>query len=127
MSQFALLFPMLALVLLTFGVAVALFRARKRSVREGHTPVSYFRTFQGSREPEFLAQATRHFSNLFETPTLFYAGCLAGMVADVTGGFVVAVAAVDERVLVSPPPIVCVLIVLLVKWVRIAASRPPQL
>ena len=92
MSQFALLFPMLALVLLTFGVAVALFRARKRSVREGHTPVSYFRTFQGSREPEFLAQATRHFSNLFETPTLFYAGCLAAMVADVTGGFVVVVA-----------------------------------
>ena len=51
MSQFALLFPMLALVLLTFCVAVMLFRARVRSVREGHTPVSYFRVFHGSPEP----------------------------------------------------------------------------
>jgi hypothetical protein len=62
-----------------------LFRARVRSVREGHTPVSYFRTFQGSPEPEFLAKPTRHFVNLFEAPTLFYAGCLAAMVAGVTG------------------------------------------
>jgi len=92
MTQYQLLYPMLALVLLTFGVAVVLFRARKRSVREGHTPVSYFRTFHGSQEPEFLAQATRHFSNLFETPTLFYAGCLAAMVANVTDAFAVAVA-----------------------------------
>jgi hypothetical protein len=84
MSQYQLLFPMLAMVLLTFGVAVVLFRARKRAVREGHTPVSYFRTFQGSQEPEFLAKPTRHFSNLFEQPTLFYAGCLAALVVGVT-------------------------------------------
>ena len=80
MTRLQLLFPMLAMVLLTFGVAVVLFRARKRSVREGHTPVSYFRTFQGSQEPEFLAKSTRHFVNLFEVPTLFYAGCLTAMV-----------------------------------------------
>ena len=57
MSDYRLVYPMLALVLLTFGVAVVLFRARVRSVREGRTPVSYFRTFQGSPEPEFLAGA----------------------------------------------------------------------
>jgi len=55
MSANSLLFPMLALVLLTFGVATLLFRARVRSVREGHVAVSYFRVFQGSPEPEFLA------------------------------------------------------------------------
>ena len=92
MSQFALLFPILALVLLTFGVAVMLFRARVRSVREGHTPVSYFRVFHGSPEPEFLAQRTRHFTNLFETPVLFYAGCLAAMVAGVSGPVVLTLA-----------------------------------
>jgi len=92
MSQYALLFPMLALVLLTFGVSVLLFRARIRSVREGHTPVSYFRVFQGSPEPESLAKVTRHFSNLFETPVLFYAGCLTAMVVGVTGAVVVALA-----------------------------------
>jgi len=92
MSEFALLYPMLAMVLLTFGVGVVLFRARRRSVREGHTPVSYFRVFHGSPEPEFLAKPTRHFANLFETPTLFYAGCLAAMVAGVADSAVLALA-----------------------------------
>jgi len=92
MPDFSLIYPMLALVLLTFSVGVVLFRARVRSVREGHTPVSYFRVFQGSPEPEFVAKPTRHFANLFETPTLFYAGCLAAMVAGVTGPVVVALA-----------------------------------
>lgn len=85
MSEFALVFPMLAMVLLTICVALVLFRARLRSVREGHTPVSYFRVFHGSLEPEFLAKPTRHYVNLFETPVLFYAGCLAAMVVGATG------------------------------------------
>lgn len=92
MSDYSLVFPMLALVLLTFGVAVVLFRARIRSVREGHTPVSYFRVLSGSPEPEFLAQPTRHFTNLFEVPTLFYAACLAAMVVGVTGPWALALA-----------------------------------
>jgi hypothetical protein len=58
MSACSLVYPMLALVLLTSGVAVVSFRARVRSIREGHTPVSYFRTLQGSREPEFSAKPT---------------------------------------------------------------------
>lgn len=91
-SQFDLVFPMLALVVLTFVVSVMLFRARLRSVREGHTPMSYFRVFQGSPEPEFLAKPTRHYVNLFETPVLFYAGCLAAMIAGVTGPVVVGLA-----------------------------------
>jgi len=86
MSGFPLVYPMFAMVLLTFAVAVVLFRARIRAVREGHTAVSYFRTFAGSPpEQEFLAKPTRHFANLFEVPTLFYAGCLAAMVVGATG------------------------------------------
>jgi hypothetical protein len=92
MSANSLVYPMLALVLLTFGVAVVLFRARVRSIREGHTPLSYFRTFQGAQEPEFLAKPSRHFVNLFEVPTLFYAGCLAAMVTGITGPLMVALA-----------------------------------
>jgi hypothetical protein len=86
MSGFPLVYPMFAMVLLTFCVAVVLFRARIRSMREGHTAVSYFRTFAGSPpEQEYLAKPTRHFANLFEVPTLFYAGCLAAMVVGATG------------------------------------------
>jgi hypothetical protein len=92
MSDFSLVYPMLAMVLLTFGVALALFRARLRAIREGHTAVSYFRLLQGSPEPEFLAKPTRHLINLFETPVLFYAGCLAAMVVGVSGPGVIALA-----------------------------------
>jgi len=91
MPPFSLIFPMVAMVLLTFGVALVLFRARLRAVREG-LPVSYFRLLQGSQEPEFLAKPTRHLINLFETPVLFYAGCLAGMVAGVDDAVVVGLA-----------------------------------
>jgi hypothetical protein len=92
MSELSLVYPMLALVLLTCGVLIALFRSRVRMVREGLAPVSYFRVFQGSPEPEFAAKPARHFTNLFEAPTLFYAACLTAMVAGVSGVVVVALA-----------------------------------
>jgi hypothetical protein len=93
MSELSLIYPMLALVLLTFGVLIALFRSRVRMVREGLAPVSYFRTFQGSVvEPEFTVKPQRHFANLFEAPTLFYAACLAAMVTGITGTVVVVLA-----------------------------------
>ena len=92
MSVLSLVYPMLAMVLLTFAVLVVLFRSRVRMVREGLAPVSYFRTFQGSLEPDYAVKPARHFVNLFEAPTLFYAGCLAAMVVGVTGWGVLAVA-----------------------------------
>ena len=92
MSELSLVYPMLALVLLTVGVLVVLFRSRVRMVREGLAPVSYFRVFQGSLEPEYAAKPARHFTNLFEAPTLFYVGCLMAMVTGVTGTAVVALA-----------------------------------
>lgn len=92
MPELSLVYPMLALVLLTACVLIVLFRSRVRMVREGLAPVSYFRVFQGSPEPEFAAKPARHFSNLFEAPTLFYAGCLTAMVAGVTDAAVIALA-----------------------------------
>jgi hypothetical protein len=84
MSDFRFVYPMLAMVLLTFVVLIALFRSRIRAVREGHAPVSYFRVFQGSQEPEYAAKFSRHFTNLFEAPTLFYVACVAAIVVGVS-------------------------------------------
>jgi hypothetical protein len=92
MSELRLVYPMLAMVLLTFFVLIRLFRSRIRMVREGHAPVSYFRTFQGSQEPEYAVKPARHLANLFEAPTLFYVGCLAAMVTAVSGWAVLALA-----------------------------------
>lgn len=79
MNRFSLVYPMFAMVLLTFGVLVALFRTRARSVRAGEMSASYFKTYQEGAEPEAAAKLARHFSNLFESPVLFYAACLAAM------------------------------------------------
>jgi hypothetical protein len=92
MPELSLVYPMLAMVLLTSIVLVLLFRSRVRMVREGLAPVSYFRVFQGSPEPEFAAKPARHFTNLFEAPTLFYVGCLTAMVAGINDTPVVALA-----------------------------------
>ena len=88
MNADALVYPMFALVLLTAAVLVILFRSRVRAVREGKVTARYFRIYQGEVEPESTAKPARHFSNLFEAPTLFYAGCLAAMITRDTGALV---------------------------------------
>ena len=88
MNPHALVYPMFALVVLTATVLVILFRSRVRAVREGKVTAKYYRIFQGETEPEEAAKPARHFSNLFEAPTLFYAGCLAAMVTADSGASV---------------------------------------
>jgi hypothetical protein len=80
MSNAALVWPMYAMTLLTAFVLVRLFRTRVRAVRSGAVPASYFRAFRDGIEPEDSAILSRHFSNLFEAPTLFYAACMTAMV-----------------------------------------------
>jgi len=87
-----LIYPMFAMVLLTATVLVILFRSRVRAVREQKVTTKYFRIYQGETEPEESAKASRHFTNLFEAPTLFYAACLAAMVTGQSGAAIVALA-----------------------------------
>jgi hypothetical protein len=84
MPNLTLIYPMAAMVLLTVFVLVRLFRSRVAAVRTGQVEASYFRLYVGD-EPETTRKVSRHFSNLFEAPTLFYIACLAGMVAGVAG------------------------------------------
>lgn len=82
MSSALLVLPMSAMVLLTLGTLVITFRSRIQAVREGAVPPTFYKLYQGGTEPEYAVKPARHFSNLFEAPTLFYAGCLAAMVTD---------------------------------------------
>jgi hypothetical protein len=68
------------MVLLTATVLAILFRSRVRAVREGRVTARYFKVYQGETEPEYAIRPGRHFINLFEVPTLFYAACLTAMV-----------------------------------------------
>lgn len=77
----SILYPMAGLAALTFGVAVLLVKRRFGAIKAGETAnLSYFKTFQGEGEPEYVRVAQRNMINLFETPVLFYVGCLAAAV-----------------------------------------------
>ncbi len=85
MSEQALVYPMFAMVILSFAVLVTLFRTRLKSVRAAQVEVGYFETYSGPKEPDGSVKLSRHFVNLFETPVLFYAACLAGIATGLTG------------------------------------------
>jgi len=73
-----MIYTMFAMVLLTFAVAVYMFRLRVTAVRSGQLKLSHFRLNNESDIPTKLTQASRNYSNLFEMPVLFYvAGSLA--------------------------------------------------
>jgi hypothetical protein len=78
--NFDLVYPMAAMVLLTFLVLIKMFRSRVRAVKAGEANAGYYKTYQEGSEPRETAQMSRHLVNLFESPTLFYAACIAGMV-----------------------------------------------
>jgi hypothetical protein len=79
-TDYGLFYPMFAMFLLSGTVLALLFAGRVRAIRAREVAQSYFKVYQGAAEPEYSAQRARHFSNLFEAPTLFYAVCLAAMV-----------------------------------------------
>ena len=74
-----LVYPMAAMVILTFTVLVKMFRSRVAAVKAGEATPGYYKTYQEGSEPRETAQLSRHLVNMFESPTLFYAACIAGM------------------------------------------------
>ncbi len=79
-----LIYPMFAMVVLTFAVGLLSLKNRIAAVKQG-LPARYFKTFTDSVPPEAVVKTDRHFVNLFEVPVLFYAGCLVAMILPLTG------------------------------------------
>ncbi|MBL4572777.1 MAG: MAPEG family protein [Gammaproteobacteria bacterium] len=80
-----MLYAMFMLVILTTVIMVLTARVRIRSVQSGKVPQSYYRLMEGHDIPDFVAKTTRNFNNLFEVPTLFYAGGAVYLALDQTG------------------------------------------
>jgi hypothetical protein len=70
-----LLWPMLALVALTFLVTMEMYRRRIAEIRSRRIPLASIATSRGMATLEDVAAAD-NFRNLFEMPVLFYAACL---------------------------------------------------
>ena len=92
MSEYVLVYPMAAMVLLTFLVLVRMVRGRFAAVGRGDIDARFYKTYQGDNEPRGAAQNTRHFINLFENPVLFYAACIVAMVTAQGAGLIVWIA-----------------------------------
>ena len=99
--MYALVYPMAAMVLLTFLVLMRMVLGRVAAVRNGEVDARFYKTYQGDGEPRVAAQNTRHFINLFESPVLFYAACVVAIVTGQGDGLMVwlAWAYVAARVL----------------------------
>lgn len=67
-----MIYAMFAMILLTFSVAVYLFKLRVAAVKSGEVKISAFRLNDTATMPTNMLQAARNYSNLFEMPTLFY-------------------------------------------------------
>ena len=77
----AIFWPILAQVLLTYGIYMVVSVRRVGAIKAGTAKVSDFKV--PSIEPEPSATAARNLVNQFELPVLFYAACLS---LYVTGG-----------------------------------------
>ena len=92
MEASPILYPLFCMVLLT---AVALFRLgylRYTAVARRQVDPKFYRTYQGSAEPDRVAATSRHVINLFETPVLFYAAVLLALQTGRAGAFLVGLA-----------------------------------
>jgi len=79
----SLLVPMLVVVALTFIAFFRMAQMRGAAVKGGHDP-AYYKAHLGTPEPEATVVAVRHYGNLLELPTLFYAACLAAFALGMT-------------------------------------------
>ena len=90
-NQMHIFVPMLVVVALTFVAFIRMGGARGRAVKEGQDP-DFYKAHLGEPEPEYATAATRHYDNLFEMPTIFYAACLTAYVLGAVTGWVLAFA-----------------------------------
>ncbi|MDJ0910212.1 MAG: MAPEG family protein [Woeseiaceae bacterium] len=88
--EWELVYPMATMVLLTALVLVRMVLGRMAAVRRGEVDARFYKTFDsGEGETRQLAQHTRNFINLFESPVLFYAGCITAMVVGQGTGVII--------------------------------------
>ncbi len=88
----AILWPAFALVALTLVVVMRLASLRFAAVRAGQVDPRFYRLYRGEGETEAAAATSRNLSNLYEMPTLFYAGIAIAFAAGQTGTWLVALA-----------------------------------
>ncbi len=74
-----IIYPMFALVVLTFFIGFSTGISRLISATKGLVDPKYFKLFVGDTPPESMLKLGRNFSNLLEVPILFYTVCIISL------------------------------------------------
>lgn len=92
MKQTLIIYPVFAVVLLTFVVGIRMLLLRIKAVKQQGLNPGYFLLNRGAKLPDGLAKITQHYDNLFEMPVLFYVACLAILATNNTDAVFVGLA-----------------------------------
>jgi hypothetical protein len=78
-----IIYPMFALVVLTFIIGFSTGISRLISAKKGLVDRRYFKLFTGYSPPDNIVKLGRNFSNLLEVPILFYVVGIILLVLDI--------------------------------------------
>jgi len=92
MDKTSILFPMIALVTLTFAVLLLIPVRRFRAGIAGQIKFDDFRYGESARVPPEVSIPNRNMMNLLELPLLFYVACLVYLVIGRVDEFALALA-----------------------------------
>jgi hypothetical protein len=84
-NPIAIFLPVLVVVALSLVAFIRMGTARAGIAKT--MDMNYYRAHLGAPEPEAARAAVRHYDNLFELPTLFYAACLTAYVLNAVSGW----------------------------------------
>lgn len=85
-NQVSIFLPVLLVVALTYVAFIGMAAGRAAAMKTGMDP-RFYKAHQGGPEPEGTVVKVRHYHNLLELPTVFYAACLAAYVLAAVGSW----------------------------------------
>lgn len=80
MYNFSLIYPIAALIFLTFFIMYLLLVLRVKAVRTHKVSPRYFKLNKGEDIPDNMLAVSQNYSNLFELPALFYVACVVAII-----------------------------------------------
>lgn len=89
MDPSSILYPSIAMALLTLALLVYMGLSRAGAVRRGEVNPRFYRSYREGEQPEALHLLGRHVQNHFEVPPLFHVVVLATYVTGLVDGLAV--------------------------------------
>jgi len=84
-----ILYPLYSMVILTICLWILCVFVRVKQVSAGNLKIDFFELYDGTGAPPDITKTTRHLSNLFEMPILFYVACLTVLLLELDSALLI--------------------------------------